>query len=716
MPASPRPVPAGAARYRVFLSYSHADTKWARWLMRRLELYVVPKRFHGRAAPIGEVARRIAPVFRDRDELPSTNSLGETIRAALRESATLVVICSPNSAKSRWVQEEILTFKRLHGEERIFAFIVSGEPKVAGAENDCFSPALRAEVGADGQLSCIPAEVVAADARAEGDGPKLAFVRLVAGLLGVGFDELRQRELQRRYRRMTLVAGCSMAGMALTLGLAVLAWQARNDAQRRQDQVEDLLGFMLGDLRSELAKLNKLEVLDAVGKQALAYFASLNTRDLSDAAHTRQVAALRQIGEIRRDQGRYAEAMSSFLAAYESAKILAARHPENGDMLYERAQTEFWIGFVLRKRGEVDAMTEWLVRYRDTAVALVALNPADARWREELAYSHHNLAVADIDRGQLDSARRGFLAELAILERLASAKPADLPLQFRIADADSWLGLVAERSGNLKEAAARYAEEVSRVEALARAEPANARWRAKLADALGLHASVLAITGQRSAANERRTRARALLDALVAGDPQNRSLLYASLIQRMKESELLRAEGDASNAAKMVDDTLEKLEKLAAANPKNLDLTHGVAFGLRQRAELSAELGRTGVDEAAAQAVEVSGRLLIGKQPQDGYVGECAQARVTAGQLAADNGEIAVAQNHWRAALQVVEPRVAASNDWRVLVPAARALWLLGQRDASRAAIQRLQGFGFQPIQPWPADAVLSSVSDSVKR
>jgi len=113
-------------RYRVFISYSHADTTWANWLMKKLEGYRVPARFHGRAAPVGEIGPRLAPVFRDRDELPTTSDLGETIRAALRESATLVVICSPSAAKSRWVQEEIIAFKRLHGSQHVFAFIVAG--------------------------------------------------------------------------------------------------------------------------------------------------------------------------------------------------------------------------------------------------------------------------------------------------------------------------------------------------------------------------------------------------------------------------------------------------------------------------------------------------------------------------------------------------------------------------------------------------------------
>ncbi len=121
---------------------------------------------------------------------------------------------------------------------RVFGFIVEGEPKVEGAKEDCFSPALRAEVDPSGELSTRSAEIVAADARPQGDGRELALMRLIAGLLGVGFDELRQRELMRlRIRR----AVGALAATVL-IGLVAMAWHSRNaeiaariDAQRRQE-------------------------------------------------------------------------------------------------------------------------------------------------------------------------------------------------------------------------------------------------------------------------------------------------------------------------------------------------------------------------------------------------------------------------------------------------------------------------------------------------
>ena len=126
-------------KYRAFISYSHSDERWAKWLHKALETYSVPKRLIGTETAYGPVPERFAPVFRDRDELATATNLGETLTRALEQSAFQVVICSPAAAKSRWVNEEILAFKRLGREHRIFCLIDAGEP---GAASSAFPAAL----------------------------------------------------------------------------------------------------------------------------------------------------------------------------------------------------------------------------------------------------------------------------------------------------------------------------------------------------------------------------------------------------------------------------------------------------------------------------------------------------------------------------------------------------------------------------------------------
>jgi hypothetical protein len=87
-------------KYKAFISYSHGDEKWAAWLHRALEAYRPPKQIVGRETPMGRVPERFAPVFRDREELATSTSLGDMLTEALRKSACQIVICSPRAAKS----------------------------------------------------------------------------------------------------------------------------------------------------------------------------------------------------------------------------------------------------------------------------------------------------------------------------------------------------------------------------------------------------------------------------------------------------------------------------------------------------------------------------------------------------------------------------------------------------------------------------------------
>jgi len=224
-------------RYRAFISYSHADEAWATWLHRALETYRVPKHLVGRDTSIGPVPERFAPVFRDRDELATATSLGDTLTRALEQSAFQIVVCSPKAAASRWVNEEVLTFKRLGREGRIFPLIVAGEP--GSPEQECFPQALRFRMGADGQLTGEPSEPIAADVRPGKDSRADARLKLLAGMLGIGLDELKQREAHRRHVRMMWLVSASVTGMAVTSALAGLAWLARNEAERQRVRAEN---------------------------------------------------------------------------------------------------------------------------------------------------------------------------------------------------------------------------------------------------------------------------------------------------------------------------------------------------------------------------------------------------------------------------------------------------------------------------------------------
>ncbi len=127
-----------AFEYRVFLSYSHRDKAWARWLQDALEAYRIDPDLVGRETPAGLVPTTLRPIFRNREPLAADDSLTEQTLAALQASQYLVVICSPDAATSRHVDEEIRRFKAIGRADRIIPLIVAGTPwrhrRPAGAD------------------------------------------------------------------------------------------------------------------------------------------------------------------------------------------------------------------------------------------------------------------------------------------------------------------------------------------------------------------------------------------------------------------------------------------------------------------------------------------------------------------------------------------------------------------------------------------------------
>jgi hypothetical protein len=213
-------------KYLAFISYSHKDEYWARRLHRSIEGYRVPKPLVGRPGRRGPVPRQIFPVFRDRDELASSADLPAALREALSQSAHLIVLCSPAAAQSRWVDQEIIEFKRLGRDDRILPLIVDGEPHARAPERECFPPALRFKVDAAGRLTDQPAEPVAADLRPEVDGEENAKLKLIAGVLGVPFNDLRQRELIAARRRARVWQGIGTTLLLLAMLAAAGGWMA----------------------------------------------------------------------------------------------------------------------------------------------------------------------------------------------------------------------------------------------------------------------------------------------------------------------------------------------------------------------------------------------------------------------------------------------------------------------------------------------------------
>ena len=226
-----------AIRYRAFLSYSHRDAGWGKWLHSALEAYRVDKDLVGRETPLGPVPKTLRPIFRDREEFSAGSTLVEQTVVALEASQCLIVICSPNAASSKYVNEEICRFKMLGRSGRIIPVIIDGEP--GDPMRECSPPALHLKLGVNGQLSDDREELIAADARPQGDGKENVKLKVVAGLLGIGLDEIVRRAERGKRQRLRNWIG-ALAVLALTLvSLAVWAEINRRNAEAARQVAQE---------------------------------------------------------------------------------------------------------------------------------------------------------------------------------------------------------------------------------------------------------------------------------------------------------------------------------------------------------------------------------------------------------------------------------------------------------------------------------------------
>jgi hypothetical protein len=192
-----------------FISYNHHDVSTAKWLQKRLESYKLPTDVSNEF----EDTRYLRPVFRDQTDL-NTGILSEELKKNLESSKFLIVICSPHSAASQWVNEEVRTFIQWGRLYRIIPFIIEGEPHGA---LECYPQALL-QLNSDKELLGININEV---------GREQAFVRLVSRMLDVDFDVLWNRyERERKMRILsytiaTIATAAILAFFALPVTLSI---------------------------------------------------------------------------------------------------------------------------------------------------------------------------------------------------------------------------------------------------------------------------------------------------------------------------------------------------------------------------------------------------------------------------------------------------------------------------------------------------------------
>lgn len=328
-------------RYKGFISYSWADAKWGKWLHHAIETYRTPRPLVGTEGRRGPVPARLHPLFKDREEEAAGASIGRAVEEALANSEFLVVICSPNSAKSQWVNREIAWFKTHRDPANILALIVGGEPGAAalpGREADeCFPRALTHVVNAAMEVTPEALDApLAADARDSGDGKRGAKLKIAAALLGVGLDELVRRDDRRRAR------------LRIAATTAELLAREPDVPQRQFDHAQSLywVGFIAWQRGDLGAAKRQFQGYDALASKLVAADPRKFDWQLEKSY------AQSNLGTVASESGDLAAASRHFAAALVIDRRFYEANRTLDDAIMQYGETLSWVARVAALRYE----------------------------------------------------------------------------------------------------------------------------------------------------------------------------------------------------------------------------------------------------------------------------------------------------------------------------------------------------------------------------
>jgi WD40 repeat protein len=220
------------ADYDGFVSYSHAvDGRLAPALQAGL---------HRFARPLFRV--RALRIFRDETSLSATPELWPSIVAALDRSRWLILLASPESAKSTWVNDEVAHWCAKEANKKRILVVVTKDDQGGEFDWDATTsvpPTLRRALSTEPRVVDLRWARDEADISLQNARFRDAVADVAAPLHGRPKDELHGEDVRqhRRAKRLARTAVAALAALALGAATAAfLAVRAANEAERQRDQ------------------------------------------------------------------------------------------------------------------------------------------------------------------------------------------------------------------------------------------------------------------------------------------------------------------------------------------------------------------------------------------------------------------------------------------------------------------------------------------------
>ena len=503
--------------------------------------------------------------------------------------------------------------------------------------------------------------------------------------------------VRRHPTGVALAASAAIFLVGLTTVTMVQAGRiarARTIAEQRRTQAEDLLGFMVGDLRGKLEPIGRLALLDDVGKRAMAYFASVPAGELSDEELYRRSQALSQLGQLRLAQGDLDQALAAFRESLAQAKDLAARDSMQADWMTGLGAGHFYVGYVHYLRGQHDSALAQFEPYLDVSRRLVARDPTKPEYQLEEGYAHSNIGSVREAQGDWARAIDAFRYTLAVKQRLVALDSSNMDWRVDLGVSHNAIGRAHERAGQLDSAEAHYLADLAVREGVARRDTSNAVWQERLGPALTYLAAVDEMRGRIPAARARFDSALRVSRALTARDPSNANWAREAAASLQMAGRVRMASGERAAGLELARESRSILRRISARDSSNADMR--TQLGVTE-IEIARALAGGGDVAGARQSLDSAEAHLAPLAAAGGAEGrarmELARARVVLADLLEAQGAVEASRAARRRALEALGAD-GTKDELRAVEVRARALAGLGRTDESERLLRRLRDAG----------------------
>jgi len=375
------------------------------------------------------------------------------------------------------------------------------------------------------------------------------------------------RRFARRHRAALVATGLLVTALAIGGGFSVRRIQAERDvADTRLVAAEDILQFIVSDLRDRLQALGKLELLESAGDRVDRYYRRIDAADRAEGEAGRQelarrIAARQLVGEVALAKGNSDGALVAFKEQRELAQRLG-----RDDLL---AGSEQSLGDLLTHRG-------------DPAGAIAALDRALGHARRTGDASLQSsvqlrLGEAYQAKGDLDAARSAYRAARELAIRAAAEQPSSVERQCRVAESQGKLADILQRVGDEPGALVEFRSARDGLLPVVARHPEDTRAMRALSVLHSRIGEVLRGQGDLRGALEAFRQSQALGLTLAAREPLNQRWQRDVGVDHQTVASVLREQEDDKAAAAELHEARVVYERIAAAEPSSIDAQQSLA-------------------------------------------------------------------------------------------------------------------------------------------